>query len=310
MIIPVPGQEAPVTFARDGWSFEADARPLWGTDRIDDLTRERKNCKIPDMFCGGAALRIRHEASGILLELGADDALRCCTWAPPAPAPLHPPRGNGATEDGPLLGTVKCRMAGQWRPQSANPDIKEIEVTSDWTCSTPYWGSIYTPTRNSGENAANESDNSIGGERQLDHSMEQETDEELPMDLLRQRDEIVWYQEILLWEDELADNGLCRMSIRVRVMPTFWFVLLICEMRCDGVLLREVGTRFFCRFGSDRVLREWTWKEASFDALRNRGADLDNSPHISQTSIGTVQLLAPTDVQRQLRHVIVLGGAT
>jgi len=289
---PMAPGSMPPTYERDGWLFEAKTCPLWGSERIDELARDERLCKVPDMFCGDAALRIRHRPSGTLIELSAADAMRCCSWRPVAPAPLQqPPRADGGDGQGSLLGTVRCQYADQWRPNTDNPDVKELEVTSDWTCSSPYWGSVYSV----GE----------GGERSLLDGAERETDEELPMELLRRRDEIHWYNEVLFWEDELGDNGLCRMTARVRVMPSFWFVLLICELRVDNVIIREVGTRFFCRFGSDQVLREWTWKEASYDTLKGRGISLVDNPNISQSNIG-VALLTPQDVQRRLRHVLPL----
>jgi len=167
-------------------------------------------------------------------------------------------------------------------------------VTSDWTCSSPYWGSLRCRSEN--------------GELVLAEDAGEPTEEELPMELLRQRDEILWYQEVLFWEDELGDNGLCRLILRVRVMPTFWFALLTCELRVDNVLIREVATRCFCKFGSDHILREWTWKEASYEALRGRGINVADSPQISSASIGTA-LLGAGDLRRQLRHRLRLHGA-
>jgi len=96
------------------------------------------------------------------------------------------------------------------------------------------------------------------------------------------------------------------MSVRVRVMPSFWFALVLCEMRIDNVMLREVATRFFCHLDADHVLREWTWREATYEALRARGVDLTENPQISGTSIGT-SLLEESDTKRRLRHRIALS---
>jgi len=285
---PVP----PALHEEKGWRFEAVAEPLWPSDRIDELGKDEDLCKVPDMFCGNASLRISHEASGFQLELGAMEALRCCRWRPP-PAAHHQPLAEavvadgGKELDGPFLGAIKCQFAERWKPKSENPDVKELQVTSDWTCSTAYWGSA---AFHGGAAASAEV-----------------TEECLPMDLLRRRDEIHWYNEILFWEDELDDNGVCRVSIRVRVMPTFWFALLLCELRVDNVLIREVATRFVCSFDSDHVLREWTWKEASYEALRSHGVRIADNPSISQMSVGT-NLLEQVDVRRQLRHKLQLSA--
>merc|ERR1712117_147064 len=99
----------------------------------------------------------------------------------------------------------------------------------------------------------------------------------------------------------LDDNGVSRSAVRVRVMPDFWFILVTCEVRVDNVLIRDVSTRFFHEFGAKHVLREWTWRQASYDALRERGLISAESPHISQSNVGTA-LLGPDDVRRQIRH--------
>merc|ERR1712187_837146 len=106
---------------------------------------------------------------------------------------------------------------------------------------------------------------------------------------------------------ELDDCGLSRLITRVRVMPSFWFALLSFELRVDGVLIRDVCTRLFCHFDRpNQVLREWTWREASYEQLKSRGVDFDKR-HISQDSVGT-SLLTEADVKRRLRHMIRLGG--
>ena len=75
-------------------------------------------------------------------------------------------------------------------------------------------------------------------------------------ELLRRRDPILFTDEVLLYEDELADSGIAMLSARVRVMPACWFVLLRFWMRVDGALLRLRDTRVFCRLkgegGRDR----------------------------------------------------------
>lgn len=280
---------APEVFEKHGWKLEAYIQPLTRSDEIDELAAREKLCKVPDMYCGGASLRLTHLSTKTLLELDVLDALRCCRWDPPPPLSQQPIIGDST---GPRLGSIRCQFADRWRPQTDNPDVRELQVTSDWTCSTSYWGSTYRIAD--------------GERRLLDSNAWQATEETLPMELLRRQDEISWYQEILFWEDELADNGLCRLSVRVRVMPSFWFVLLLCEMRVDNVLLREVATRLFCSFDSDYVLREWTWKEATYEALQARGVKIVENPQISHESIGTV-LLSESDVRQRFRERLPLS---
>lgn len=57
------------------------------------------------------------------------------------------------------------------------------------------------------------------------------------------------------------------MSVRVRVMPTFFFLLARFYLRVDGVLVRICDTRVFGERGSRFILREWTEREANYASL-------------------------------------------
>merc|ERR1711982_256317 len=82
------------------------------------------------------------------------------------------------------------------------------------------------------------------------------------------------------------------------------FILLNCEVRVDNVLIREVGTRLFCMLDADKLLREWTWKEATYKTLLGRGAVFANNPAISNESVGTT-LLGEQDLRRRVRHHVL-----
>jgi len=255
----------------------------------------------PDMFFGDSKVRFSHGTTGAVLELSSMDALRCCSWVPAPPRGLQPCL-EAVGGLGPVFGNVQCQYAQRWKPRADNPDVKEFEVTSDWTYSTAYWGTL----------RGDSDENGAGGSPllDLDPGAEEETGEDLPMERLRRRDTILWYNEVTFWEHELDDCGVCRLIARIRVMPTFWFVLLCLELRVDGVLIRDVCTRLFCDFDSPQpphLLREWTWREASYEQLRLRGVNFDNAPEISSESVGT-SLLEEQDVKHRIRHTIRLGG--
>ena len=45
------------------------------------------------------------------------------------------------------------------------------------------------------------------------------------MDLITRQDPILWYDQVQLFEDELHDNGVSTISVKVRVMPMFFLIL-------------------------------------------------------------------------------------
>lgn len=74
----------------------------------------------------------------------------------------------------------------------------------------------------------------------------------------------VVFEAVDFWESELDDNGVSKIDVKCRVMDRFWFVLMRFDLRVDNVVLRRIETRLFHKFGDDHVLREFTWKEATF----------------------------------------------
>ncbi|VDD92859.1 unnamed protein product [Enterobius vermicularis] len=93
------------------------------------------------------------------------------------------------------------------------------------------------------------------------------TEERIDLERLKSREPIHFYSQIVLYEDELADHGCSQMSVRVRVMPTFFFLLARFYLRVDGVLVRICDTRVFGERGSRFILREWTEREANYASL-------------------------------------------
>ncbi|KAK0523189.1 Tap42 interacting protein [Tilletia horrida] len=59
---------------------------------------------------------------------------------------------------------------------------------------------------------------------------------------------ILFYDEVVLFEDELADNGSSMLSVKVRVMPSGFLVLQRFLLRVDGVLFRMFDTRMYASF--------------------------------------------------------------
>ena len=109
------------------------------------------------------------------------------------------------------------------------------------------------------------------------------------MDLLSRRDpvldQILFYEDVPLFEDELHDNGESILNVRIvslyalldgllssydlqRVMPHAFFILLRLFVRVDNVLFRIHDVRIYHSLGSDQVLREVTGMEADYEQVR------------------------------------------
>lgn len=56
------------------------------------------------------------------------------------------------------------------------------------------------------------------------------------------------YDEVVLFEDFIHDHGVVRVTVKTRVMPRCWFVLLRYWLRVDGVVMKVSQAVFSPRF--------------------------------------------------------------
>lgn len=96
----------------------------------------------------------------------------------------------------------------------------------------------------------------------------QKTTTAIPLELLKRPDPIIFYDDVVLYEDEMADNGITMLSCKIRVMPAR--LLLLCRffMRLDNVQVRIRDTRVYVEFATREVIREYTAKEEGYEAVR------------------------------------------
>ncbi len=115
----------------------------------------------------------------------------------------------------------------------------------DWTFTTEYTGTL-------SENI------------QLDN-------EATPIDIekLKRPDPILYYNEAVLYEDELADNGMATLSIRLRVMPNAFFVLMRYFLRVDNLIYRLRDHRFYHEFDQSQVTIESLVSEAPYQSIKD-----------------------------------------
>ena len=80
--------------------------------------------------------------------------------------------------------------------------------------------------------------------------------------LLRQQNvPILFYDEIVLYQDDLEDCGDVIFDAKIRVMPSCWYILSRFFVRVDGSIVRIRDVRMFHRFGDSKIHMEVSWKE-------------------------------------------------
>ncbi|XP_031625218.1 TIP41-like protein [Contarinia nasturtii] len=141
--------------------------------------------------------------------------------------------------------SIRVACADEWkssRDDAAN--MQEIKPF-DWSFTTDYQGTYNDKIRC------------------------EDTDAKLNIFKLMQKERILFYHDLSLFEDELHDHGIAACSVKIRVMPSGFFILLSYFLRVDGVLIRMNGTRFHYEIGNNYILKEYTSREAKFESIKH-----------------------------------------
>jgi type 2A phosphatase activator TIP41 len=139
---------------------------------------------------------------------------------------------------------IQVANAKEWKAARADCEhIENVIHPFDWTFATDYAGSL------------------------LGNVSVEPTEEQIDIERLKGREKIQFYADIPLFEDELHDCGCSMTSVRIRVMPTYFFVLMRFYLRVDGVLVRVNDTRLYHEAGKDYILREYTSRESKTNSL-------------------------------------------
>ena len=89
------------------------------------------------------------------------------------------------------------------------------------------------------------------------------------MERLKTRDEILYYESIDLYEDELADHGVAKMDVKIRVMKDCFYILMRYFLRVDHIVARVQDVRIFHDKQTDFMLRDFTRREMSLKDTQN-----------------------------------------
>ncbi|PAV71203.1 hypothetical protein WR25_26718 [Diploscapter pachys] len=153
--------------------------------------------------------------------------------------------------DATTLPEIQVAPSAEWQEGSKLLENirKKTDKNFDWTFTTHYKGT-------------------------LNHCRAIESTDKIDISVLMRQDEISFYTNVTLFEDELADHGISEMSVKIRVMPTYFFVLARSYLRVDGVFIRVCDTRLFGEDNKWSVIREWSRREAKFEDLSHLSPDL------------------------------------
>ncbi|KAK1558976.1 hypothetical protein Q3G72_008986 [Acer saccharum] len=236
-----------------GWEIESHKGTILKSSTFQEWEEKLDTTHLPEMVFGESGLVLKHVKTGTKIHFNAFDAL------------------GGWKKEG--LPPVEVPAAAQWKFRSK--PFQQVILDYDYTFTTPYDGSetIEMDTEKDGNGKILDSSSSLQWE---------DCEEKIDMVSLASKEPILFFDEVVLYEDELADSGVSLLTVKVRVMPSCWFLLLRFWLRVDGVLMRLRDTRMHCAFddsASPVILRESCWRETTFQALSAKGYPTDSAAY-------------------------------
>ena len=267
---PTPDALAQATTVHTQGNFRISSRklPISKSGPIDAMGA-RLGIPIPEMIFGDNLVAVTHAPTGWSVEFAAEDALDLV--------------------DKTDRNMLRVAYAGEWSSsrERTSADIKEVVKPYDWSYSTTYRGT----TRDGTGSSYSTSGGGVGDggpARQFAPSTKP-----IPLELLKQRDPILFFDEVMLYESELDDNGISVLSVKVRVMQRRMLLLCRLFMRLDNVVARVRDTRVYVDFDTDEVIREYTAKEDSFANLKRVSDDAGSIREVEgAVSVPSIPLLA------------------
>lgn len=298
-----PGPGAATTrHAQGHFTISSRKQPISKSGPIDDMSR-RLGIPVPEMIFGDNLVAVRHAPTGWAVEFTAEAALAAVdktganmlqvayagAWSSSRErSSAHDIREVVKPYDWSYSTTYRgTEVEGRGGPPGAagmgaettdngesasSPNGTTTTTTTTTTASRIYKLSPVgpSPTTTNGTHHDDDSNNS----QQPSQPSSQlpppppppapAASKQIPLELLRRRDPILFFDEVVLFESELDDNGISVFSVKVRVMEQRMLLLARLYMRLDNVVARVRDTRVYVDFATDEVIREYTAKEDTF----------------------------------------------
>nr|QPZ44572.1 Tip41-like protein [Hemerocallis fulva] len=234
-----------------GWEIESSNRPILTSLAIQEWEEKLGTTHMPEMVFGESCLSLLHVASGVKIQFNTFDALK--GWKQESLPPVEVP------------------AAAKWKSRSK--PFQQVVLDYDYTFTTPYCGS----------EAIEPDQQKPASENACSNLLWEDCDDQIDLAVLSSKEPILFYDEVILYEDELADSGVSLLTVKVRVMPSCWFLLLRFWLRVDGALMRLRDTRVYCSFTDDNakpvILRQICWREATMQSLAAKGLPSDSASY-------------------------------
>jgi len=299
-------QVPPISWTAGDWTLLYTKAGMLNSAQSDALSDVVKVKRIPDAFYGYNSLYLINSKHDFVYKIAATDSLKLCSLEERKAHDFLSLEKDKKIEDLKSLvdeenkkynekkevynpinvipELILAKQSEMWKKKdfSKIKDFQHLEVTSDWTYTTPYKGSLAYLSKTSIPNFTN----TIAPEKSL--IITEPTNDQLPLHKLGQDNPILNYAEVPFFEDDLDDLGFAQAMIRFRVMADSFYVLLRNYVRVDGLIVRVMDTRLYHALDSNELLREFQYKECTYEELMHKGFTFSSEWVLSSVQSDTV----------------------
>ena len=253
-------------FSHKGWDFYYHTENMMNSSDLDLLCRNKDQYKLyinhlPEIFYGYNRLFLVNKSKNFSYEFNPIQMLSLTS------------------------NTIRQKLLKEkeiyYIPNQAKSQYSKIgdeKTEEDWSFSSPYMGHLTSINKSDISQFYKE----INNDRKFNIKKSDLIFPEIKVE------NVLNYNQVHFFEDELGDIGLSEGKIGFGVMEDYFLGLMRCYLRVDNMLVRNIDTKIYHKFGSAYIMRNFTVREKNYDELRQRGFEFPNDWNLSPTQSDTI----------------------
>ena len=248
-------------FNHKGWDFFSHSENMMNSKDLDILIKNKDENKLhinhlPEIFYGFNRLFLINKTKNFCYEFNPLQMLSLANY----------------TQRKKLLKEKEIYyIPNQAKSQYSKTDDTKNE--EDWSFSSPYMGHITSINISPMSKYYPEIKETKVFKKEKTHIKYPETKVE----------NVLNYNQIHFFEDELGDIGFSEGKIGFGVMNECFLGLMRCYLRVDNMVVRNIDTKIYHKFGDNYIIRNFLVKEKTYDELANKGFHFSNQWNLSPT---------------------------
>ena len=248
-------------FNHKGWDFYSHSENMMNSKDLDILIKNKDENKLhinhlPEIFYGFNRLFLINKSKNFCYEFNPLQMLSLANY----------------TQRKKLLKEKEIYyIPNQAKSQYSKTDDTKNE--EDWSFSSPYMGHITSINNSPMSKYYPEIKETKVFKKEKTNIKYPETKVE----------NVLNYNQIHFFEDELGDIGFSEGKIGFGVMNECFLGLMRCYLRVDNMVVRNIDTKIYHKFGDNYIIRNFLVKEKTYDELANKGFHFSNQWNLSPT---------------------------